>query len=77
MEITRKHATNWYYDFDGDGQAKHSQSFQNNKSAMSLKHLKKDIRDEVDFLHADKHQISTVGIIVFDGSDQTCPKYSK
>ena len=32
--------TNWYYDFDGDGQV----------------FLKKEVRDEVGFLHADKHQ---------------------
>ena len=34
--------TNWYYDFDGDGQV----------------FLKKEVRDEVGFLHADKHQSS-------------------
>ena len=34
---------------------KHSQSFQNGKFAMSLKHIKK-VRDEVDFLHVDKNQ---------------------
>ena len=36
--------------------AKHSQSSQNNKFAMSLPYLKKEVRNEVDFLHADKHQ---------------------
>ena len=35
---------------------KHSQSTQNNKLAMSLQYLKKEVRDEVDFLHADKRQ---------------------
>ena len=35
---------------------KYSQSSQNSKCAMSLQYLKKDVRDEVDFLHADKHQ---------------------
>ena len=34
---------------------KHSQSFQNGKYVMSLQHLK-NVRYEVDFLHADKHQ---------------------
>ena len=38
------------------GMAKHSQSFQNNKFAMSLQYLKKEVRDAVDFLQADKHQ---------------------
>ena len=35
---------------------KHSQSSQNSKFAMSLQYLKKEVKDEVDFLHADKHQ---------------------
>ena len=34
--------------------AKHSQSSQNSKFAMSLQYLKKEVKDEVDFLHADK-----------------------
>ena len=38
------------------GMVTHSQSSQNSKFAMSLHHLKKDVRDEVDFLDADKHQ---------------------
>ena len=29
---------------------------QNSKFAMSLQYLKKEVRDEVHFLHADKHQ---------------------
>ena len=35
---------------------RHSQNSQNSKFAMSLQYLKKEVRDEVDFLHADKHQ---------------------
>ena len=35
---------------------KHSQSSQNSKFAMCLQYLKKEVRDEVDFLHAEKHQ---------------------
>ena len=38
------------------GMAKHSQSSQNSKFAMSLQYFKKEFRDEVDFLHADKYQ---------------------
>ena len=56
------------------GMIKHSQSTQSNKFAISLQYLKKKIRDGVHFLHADKYQ---VGIIVFDGSGQTYPKYPK
>ena len=65
---------------------KQSQSSRNSKFAMSLQYFKKKkkVRDEVNFLHADKlgmefifcmqinisHQVS---IIVFDRSDQICP----
>ena len=34
----------------------YAQITQNNKFAISLQHLKKDVCDEVDFLHADKHK---------------------
>ena len=37
------------------GMVKHTQSSQNSKFAMSLQCLKKEVRDEVDFLHADKY----------------------
>ena len=35
------------------GMVKHSQSSQNVKFAMSLQYLQKQVRDEVDFLHAE------------------------
>ena len=35
---------------------KHSQSFQNSKFSMLLQYLKKEVRDEFDFLDGDKHQ---------------------
>ena len=35
---------------------KYSQSSQIASFAMPLQYLRKDVRDEVDFLHADKHQ---------------------
>ena len=35
---------------------KHTQSTQNNKFVIFLQYLKKDVSDEVDFLHADKHK---------------------
>ena len=37
--------------------ARHAQITQNNKFAISLQYLKKELSDEVDFLHADKHEI--------------------
>ena len=38
------------------GMVRHCQSSQNSKFAMSLQYLKKEVRDEVDFLDVDKHQ---------------------
>ena len=35
---------------------KHSKSSQNNKFAISLQYLKKEVRDGVHLLHANKHQ---------------------
>ena len=35
---------------------KHLQSSQNSKFTMSVQYLKKEVRDEVDFLHAEKYQ---------------------
>ena len=36
--------------------ARHVHITQNNKSAISLQHLKKEVSDAVDFLHAGKHE---------------------
>ena len=38
------------------GMVKDSQNSQKSKFVMSLQYLKKEVRDEVDFLHAGKHQ---------------------
>ena len=35
---------------------KHSESSESRKFAMSLQYFKKEVGDEVHFLHADKHQ---------------------
>ena len=51
---------------------KHSQSTQSSKFIISLQYIE-EVTDVVHFFHADKQNIG----IVFDGSDQTCPKYSK
>ena len=54
---------------------------------LSLQYLKKEVKDEVDFLHADKHQCflkNTLDIkvhckveIVINGHDQAFSNYSK
>ena len=36
--------------------ARHAQITKNNKSAISLQHIKKEVSDAVNFLHADKHE---------------------
>ena len=73
------------------GIIKHSQITQSNKFAMSLQYLKKEVRDEVNFLHADKHQSFVkvyfntsdikvsykVGIIIINGHYQAFSNYSK
>ena len=57
---------------------KHSQSSQNSKVVMSLQNLKKEVKDEVDFSHSDKHQsqIFLQGDSI-DGHDQAFSKHSK
>ena len=50
----------------------HSQSTQSNKFAISLKNLKKEVGNGVQFLHPNKHQVFTSWNYCFDGSGQTC-----
>ena len=42
---------------------------------MSLQYFKKEVRDEVDFLHPDKHFLQGNTIII-DEHNQALPKYS-
>ena len=57
---------------------RHVQSSQNSKCEISFQYLKKEGRDEVDFLHADKHQtIVQVDAINHGGHGQVCPNYRK
>ena len=71
---------------------KHSQSFQNSKFPFDLQYLKKEVREEVDFLHAYlyKHEFPTSwfqhfghqsfaqdNTIIIDDHDQALSKYSK
>ena len=72
------------------GMVKHSQKSQKSEFAMSLQYLKKEV-DEIDFLHADKHQsflkvcFNTLGIkvsykvciIIINGHDQAFSNYAK
>ena len=58
--------------------ARHAQSTQNNKLAIFLLYLKKEVNDEVDFLHADKHDsFLQTNTMIFDGDGQVFPKFPK
>ena len=51
--------------------AKHVQITQNNKFTISLQYFKKEVSDEVDFLHADKNEsFLQVDTMIFDGNGQ-------
>ena len=58
--------------------ARHAQGTSNSKFVISLEYLKKEVRDEFDLSHADKHEtILQVDAINPGGHDQTCPNYPK
>ena len=58
--------------------ARHAQITQNNKFAISLQYLKKEVSDEVDFLHADKHEsFLQTDTMIFDRYGQAFPKLPK
>ena len=57
---------------------RHAQITQNNKFAISLQYLKKEVSDETDFLHTDKHEsFLQIDIMIFDGDVQAFPKLPK
>ena len=58
--------------------ARHAQITQNKKFAISLQYLKKEVNEEVYFLHAGKHDIFLqIDDVIFDGDDQAFPKYPR
>ena len=58
--------------------AQYAQITQNSKLVISLQYLKKEGMDEVDFLHADKHQtFLQVDPINLCGHGQACSNYPK
>ena len=57
---------------------KHAQTTQNNKFAIFLQYHKKEVSDEVDFLHVDKSEsLLKIETVIFDGYGQAFPKYPK
>ena len=59
------------------GMIKHSQSTQSSKFAICLQYLKKKLGMEFIFSMQINIKFLQVGIIIFNGSGQTCPKYPK
>ena len=58
--------------------ARHAQITQNKKFAIYLQYLKKEVSDEVDFLHADKYErFPQIYTMIFDGNGQAFLKFSK
>ena len=54
------------------GVVRHAKSTQDNKYTISLKYLKKEVGDQIDFFHADKLQsFLQVDTISFNAFDQT------
>ena len=55
-----------------------AQSTQTSKSTISLQYLKENVKDEVDFLPADKHQrFLQIDSIILGVCEQACPHYPK
>ena len=62
--------TSFFMIFWGEGQAFSSSKFPNSNFAISLHYFKKEVRDEVDFLHADKQQsFLQVDTVIISGHD--------
>ena len=56
----------------------HGQITQNNRFAVFLEYLKKEVSDKVDLLHEDKHEILLqIDIMIFNGDGQTLAKFSE
>ena len=58
--------------------ARHAHITQNNKVAISLQYIKKEVSDEIDFSHIDKHESSLqINTMIFHEDGQTFPKFAK
>ena len=57
---------------------RHAQIFQNNKSVISLQYFKKEVNDDVNFLHTHKHEsFLQIDTMALDRHGQTFPKFPK
>ena len=56
----------------------HSQSTQNKKFVISVQYVKENVKDEVEFLPACKHQsFLQIDTIILGACGQACPNYPK
>ena len=58
--------------------ARHAYITQNNKAAIYLPYIQKEVSDEIDFLYVDRHESSLqINNMIFDGHGETFPKFPK
>ena len=58
--------------------ASHAQITQSSNSTISLQYFKQEVSDEVDFLHADKHEsFPQIDTMIFDWGGQASQKFPK
>ena len=58
--------------------ARHTQITKNNKFAISMQYLKKEVSNEVDFFHVGKHEsFLQIDTMVFDRDGQALPNFPK
>ena len=57
---------------------RHAEITQNNKFDISLQCLKKEVSDEVDFFHTNRHESCLqIETMIFDGDGQAFQKFQK
>ena len=58
--------------------ARNTKTTEKNKFAISIQYLEKEVSDEVDILHADKHEsFLKIDSMIFEGDGQSSPKFPK
>ena len=58
--------------------ARNTKITEKNKFAISMQYLEKEVSDEVDILHADKHEsFLKIDSMIFEGDGQSLSKFPK
>ena len=58
--------------------ARNTKITEKNKFAISMQYLEKEVSDEVDILHADKHEsFLKIDSMIFEGDGQSSSKFPK